>query len=110
MSNTCIDLGYVVENGVYDLTTLDIGNDVGTRICTTAITLAANEITSAITSLKVNNVKITDGRFTLFDISPAHASVDHKADLLGDGTWTWSFGSANIKTSIDDGTRTASAI
>ncbi len=110
MSNTCDDLGYVVETGVYNLTSLDVGHDVGTRICTTAITLAANEITSAISSLKVNNVKITNGRFTLFDVSPSHSAVDHKADLLGDGSWTWSFGSANIDTSIDDGTRSASAI
>lgn len=110
MQSPCTDLGYIVQSGVYDLTTLDIGNDVGTTICTTAVTLAANEIVSEIGKLKVNNVKITDGRATLTDVSSKKPTADHKSDLLDGGSWTWTFGGADVPASIDDGTRIATAI
>jgi len=100
MREPCADLGVIVRNGVYNILGLDIGTSAGTTICNTAVTLAAAEIIEEITDIKVDGVSITNGRVVLYDISTLKPTMDKQSDRLAEGTWTWSFGSADVPSTL----------
>jgi hypothetical protein len=109
MATPCQDLGALVEEGVEDLTSLDVGPSLGTTICSTAVTLASAEITQAVGKLEVHGAKISNGRATLTDTSTAHPTADHQSDQMT-GNWTWSFGGADVPSTIGNGARTGIAL
>ncbi len=68
--------------------------------CQAAVTYAATEVTNAINKLEVSGVTITNGAATLFDVSPSKPTADHIADQIGNGTWTWNFGSIGVPSTL----------
>ena len=66
----------------------------------TAVTLAATQIMNAISDIKVENVSITNGRAVLYDISMTKPMMDKQSDRIAEGTWTWSFGSADVPSTL----------
>ena len=109
MTQPCIDFGNAIHNSVQGTPILEsISADVYKTICTTAVGLAATEIISQISMLKIDGVKITNGRAVLFDTSMLKPTMDHQSDRIADGTWSWSFGSTDVPSTLA-GDRTGNA-
>jgi len=77
-------------------------------ICTTAAGSLADQLIAQITAIKTDNVAISAGRGVLYDASSSHPTADYVADRIGDGTFSWALGSANIVSPLA-GDRTATA-
>jgi len=80
---------------------------IGTKICYAGVTLASIEITTQLNKLKITGT-IKNGRAVLFDTSQLKPTMDHQSDRIADGTWTWSFGSTDVPSTLA-GDRTGNA-
>ncbi len=69
-------------------------------ICTAAVGFAADKAISEIQQLKLSGVTIMNGRAVLYDTSQLKPTMDHQSDRVADGTWTWSFGSIDVPSTL----------
>jgi hypothetical protein len=110
MMPVCGNFGTAIYDAVQGLTFLeDIQPGVYTTICTTAVGLAAVEIATQLNDLTVSGVSITNGRGVLYDVSTSKPTMDHQSDRIGDGTWSWTFGSIAVPAMLS-GDRTGNAM
>jgi len=110
MMPICGSFGMAIHDAVQGVTFLeDINASVYTTICTTAVGLAAVEIANQINNLTVSGVSITNGRAVLYDVSTVKPTMDHQSDRIGDGTWSWTFGSIAVPSTLA-GDRTGNAL
>jgi hypothetical protein len=73
-----------------------ISEPVLKTICLAGAGYLADQLIAQIQTLSADGVAISAGRGVLYDVSTSHPVVDGVADRVGDGTWTWTIGSATI--------------
>jgi hypothetical protein len=81
-------------------------------ICTAALDVVAETVTSKIDAIVLSDVQILAGSAALLDASQSRPQVDYQSDQLSQGKWTWSFslGGSTIQVpSTFDGDRVADA-
>jgi hypothetical protein len=61
------------------------------QICTTAVGIIADEVTSLIDGVQLSNVGLNDGTATLLDVSKDKPQPDNQSDTLELGQWNISF-------------------
>lgn len=71
-----------------------------TTICTQLVTTAADSVIVEFQKLQIKDAKISAGRGVLYDISTPKPTADRISDRVGDGTWTWTFGSTAVPSSF----------
>ncbi len=69
-------------------------------LCDTVVGSAADQVIVEFQKLQVKDVTITSGRGVLYDISTPKPTADRQSDRVGDGTWTWTFGTAAVPSSF----------
>ncbi len=93
---------------------IDTLTPIFTGICTAALTAIADEAEAAMKGWTLEGVKIDSGRAQLLDLAPTinKNSIDHIADQVSNGTWSWSIpsvGNPIVIPSTFSGVRTGSA-
>ena len=61
------------------------------QICVAALGAIADQVTSLIDGVTLQNVSISDGTAMLLDVSIDRPQPDNQSDQLETGKWTWSF-------------------
>jgi hypothetical protein len=65
-------------------------------ICTTAASSLADQLIAQISSLSADGVNVGNARGVLYDVSTSKPTADGISDRVGDGTWTWTIGGADV--------------
>jgi hypothetical protein len=83
----CATVGQDISDGLGGV----ISASEATMLCQTGIGLVADAVTAKIKAISFDGVNVTAGAGVLYDASKAKPAVDHQADRVADGKWTWSF-------------------
>lgn len=81
-------------------------------MCTAALDVVADTVTSKIDAVVLSNVKISSATAYLLDVSQSKPQVDYQSDRIAQGKWSWSFsvnGSSITVPSTFEGDRTGDA-
>jgi hypothetical protein len=62
-----------------------------TTLCTTAIGVLADTVTSKIDAIVFKDVQVSGGTAYLLDISTSKPTADYQSDRIAQGKWDWSF-------------------
>jgi len=60
-------------------------------VCTAALGVIADEVTSQIDSIVLKDVQVSQGTAYLLDVSQSKPTADYQSDRIAQGTWSWTF-------------------
>lgn len=60
-------------------------------LCTAALDTLADQVTSRIDAIVLNDVQVSGGAAVLLDVSQSKPQVDYQSDRIAQGKWSWSF-------------------
>ncbi len=60
-------------------------------VCSSALDVLADQVTSRIDGIVLNDVQVANATAFLLDVSQSKPQVDYQSDRIDDGKWDWSF-------------------
>jgi hypothetical protein len=81
-------------------------------LCTSALDVLADQVTSRIDAITLDDVQVSAGAAVLLDVSQAKPKEDYQSDRVAQGKWDWSFTVAGASVKVPStfaGDRTADA-
>lgn len=60
-------------------------------LCTTALDVLADQVSSRIDAIVLNDVQVSGGTAYLLDVSQSKPQADDQSDRIAQGKWSWSF-------------------
>lgn len=61
------------------------------NLCTGALGILADQVTSRIDAIVLNDVQVSGGTAYLLDVSQSKPQADYQSDRIAQGKWDWSF-------------------
>ncbi len=69
-------------------------------LCTTALDVLADQVTSRIDAITFNDVQVSNGTAYLLDVSQSKPKEDYQSDRIAQGKWDWSFTVAGASATV----------